>query len=274
MENPMRVLEPLDHIAWTTCERCGNTSSDGGRQCSRCGKTPTIMQRLANFPSLSNAEKGRSRGVLHRTRSRGAYPGLAETAHLSDRASKRRAARIAFACAVGAGALVIFALTQPYLAGIGFHSRTADTPVTETGPTIRSGTVVAASGNGVSPAKPSLSDGRQNANVATAPTPKSDVSAFYQALQGGDLVAARRHLPGMRASDENSSQPEQMRTELANREHTRDALLHHAWHCHAIGDWQCVADNATQALAIDASSWEAKHLVALAAKKVGKAEDE
>jgi hypothetical protein len=47
-----------------------------------------------------------------------------------------------------------------------------------------------------------------------------------------------------------------------------------------VSDWQCVADNATQEFAIDASNWEAKHLVcpgkqnilfARAAKETGKA---
>jgi hypothetical protein len=273
MENRMRVLDSVDHIAWTTCERCGNTYSGGGQQCSRCGETPTIMQRLASFSSPSNAKKISSRGVLRRTRSRGAYPGLAETALLSDRASKRRAARIAFACAVGAGALLAYALTKPHLAGIGFNRQSDQTHVPITGPLVQSGPVVT-QGNSVLPAQPSLLNGRQNASDENARPPQSDVSAFYRALQGGNLAVARRRLAVISVSSGDGSQLEQMRTELATREHTRDALLHHAWHCRALGDRQCVADNATQAFAIDASSWEAKHLVAWAAKEAGKAYDE
>ncbi|QIE28229.1 hypothetical protein SBC1_63330 (plasmid) [Caballeronia sp. SBC1] len=272
----MRVLESVDHIAWTTCERCGNTYSDGGRSCSRCGNTPTIMQRLANFSSSSNANKGSSRGVLRRTRSRGAYPGLAETALLSDRASKRRGARIAIACAIGAGALVAYAIAQPYLAGISYNRQTDATRLPATGPLVQSGPVLTqghGQGNSVLAARPSQ-DARQNANDETARTSPSDVSAFDRALQGGNLAVARRRLAGISASGGDSSQLEQMRTELASREHTRDALLHHAWHCRALGDWSCVADTATQASTIDASSWEAKHLVALAAKESAKANDE
>jgi hypothetical protein len=265
MENHMRMLESVDHIAWTTCERCGNTYSDGGQQCRRCGKTPTIAQRLANFSFPSNAKKGSSHGVLRRTRSRGAYPGLAETALLSDRASKRRAARIALACAIGAGALVAYAFTKPYLAGGGFNPRADETHLPATGPLVQSGAVVTQS-NSVLPAQSSLLNGRQNAGDETTRTPQSDVSAFYRALQGGNLAMARRRLAGISVSGGDSSQSEQMRTELANREHTRDALLHHAWHCRAIGDRQCAVDNATQALAIDASSWEAKHLAAQSSK--------
>jgi len=265
----MRLLESIDHTSWTTCEQCGNTYSGGAQQCSRCGNTPTIMQRLASFSELRNGTKESSRGGLRRTRSRGAYPGLAETALLSDRASKRRGSQIALACAIGAGALLTYALTKPYLAGIGFNSRTEEAHVVVTGPVIK-----AAQGNSVLPALPSSVNGHLNATDENAPTQKSDVGEFHRALQDGSLAAARRRLAGMSVSGNDSSQLEQMRTELTSREHTRDALLHHAWHCRAIGDWQCVADNATQALATDASSWEAKHLVALAAKELGKAADE
>jgi ribosomal protein L37E len=273
MENHMRLLGSVDHTAWITCERCGNTYSGGGQQCSRCGKTPTILQRLGNFSSPSTAKKVSVRGVLRRTRSRGAYPGLAETALLSDRASRRRAARIAFACALGAGALVAYALTKPYLAGIGHTPQTEETRFPAAGPQVQSGQVVT-QGNRVLPVQPSVLNGHQNANDETTRTPQSDVSAFYRALQAGNLSVARRRLAGISVNSEVSSQLEQMRTELTSREHTRDALLRHAWHCRALGDWQCVTDNATQAYAIDASSWEAKHLVGWAAKKTSKADNE
>jgi ribosomal protein L37E len=273
MENHMRLLGSVDHTAWITCERCGNTYSGGGQQCSRCGKTPTILQRLGNFSSPSTAKKVSARGVLRRTRSRGAYPGLAETALLSDRASRRRAARIAFACALGAGALIAYALTKPYFSGIGLTPQTEESRLPATGPLVQSGQVVT-QGNRVLPAQPSALNGHQNASGETTRTPQSDVSAFYRALQAGNLSVARRRLAGISVNSEGSSQLEQMRTELTSREHTRDALLHHAWHCRALGDWKCVTDNATQAYAIDASSWEAKHLVGWAAKKTSKADDE
>ena len=270
----MALLESLERTAWTTCERCGNTYSTGDQQCSRCGNTPTIMQRLANFSYLPNAKRGGARGVLRRTRSRGAYPGLAETALLADQASKRRTTRIALACAVGAGVLLAYALTQPYLAGMGFRPRADEISAPATGQTVQSGPVVSASGDSVSQAQSSPSNGGQNAIDKNGRTQQPDVSAFEHALQGGNLAAARRYLAGISASDVESAQLEQMRTELVGREHTRDALLHHAWHCRAIGDWQCVADNAAQAMTIDASSWEGKHLAARAAKEVGKASHE
>lgn len=271
----MRLLESVDHTAWITCERCGNTYSGGGQECSRCGKKPAIMQRQANLSSPSIAKKGDSRDVSRRTRSRGAYPGLTETALRSDKAGKRRAACIAFACAVGAGALAAYAVTKPYLAGTSFASQIDETHLPVTGPRVQSGPVVSlGQGNSVLPVQPSRLDGHQKAGDETARTPQSDVSAFYRALQDGNLSVARRSLAGISVKSGGSAQLGQMRTELASREHTRDTLLHHAWHCRAIGDWQCVADNATQAYAIDTSSWEAKHLVAGAAKETGKVDVE
>jgi ribosomal protein L37E len=209
MENHMRLLGSVDHTAWITCERCGNTYSGGGQQCSRCGKTPTILQRLGNFSSPSTAKKVSARGVLRRTRSRGAYPGLAETALLSDRASRRRAARIAFACALGAGALIAYALTKPYFAGIGLTPQTEESRLPATGPLVQSGQVVT-QGNRVLPAQPSALNGHQNASDETTRTSRSDVSAFYRALQAGNLSVARRRLAEISVNSEGSSQLEQM----------------------------------------------------------------
>jgi hypothetical protein len=269
MENHMRLLESIDHTVWTTCEQCGNTYAGGAQQCSRCGNTPTIMQRLANFSYSWNGLKAGPRGGLRRTRSRGTYPGLAETALLSDQLSKRRGVRIALACSMCAGALLTYALATPYLAGIGLSTRNNEAHVLVTGSVIEAG-----QGSSVLPAQPSSVNAQQNASGESTPTQSSDIGEFHRALQDGSLAGARRRLAGISVSGKDSGQLAQLRTELASREHTRDALLHHAWHCRAIGDWQCVADNATQALAIDASSWEAKHLVALAAKEVGKRADE
>ncbi|MFT4506179.1 hypothetical protein [Caballeronia sp. 15711] len=250
----MRLLDSFDHTAWIACERCGNTYSGGGQGCSRCGNTPTIMQRLGKLSSPPNSEKVSARGVLPRTRS-------------------RRAARIALACMLCAGALVAYTLTKPYLAGIGHTPQIGKMHSPATGSLVQSGQVVT-QGASVLPAKPSALNDQQNAGDETTRAQHPDVSAFYSALQAGNLSAARRGLARISVSSEGSSQLEKMRTELTSREHTRDALLHHAWHCRALGDWQCVADNATQAYAIDASSWEARHLVAMAAKETSKADKE
>ena len=268
----MRLLESIDHTAWATCQRCGNTYS-GGQRCSRCGQTPTLLQRLASFSNFSNGKKGGARAILRRTRSRGAYPGLAETALLFDQERKRRVTRIALACAVCAVAFATYFFAAPHLAGISLHPRVDDAHVLVTGPVIKSGPG-AVSGATVSPVQPSQLNSGQNADTKSvmnenARTQNPDVSEFYRSLQSRNLFVAHRRLAGMSGNGKDRSQLEQMHADLASREHMRDEYMQRARHCRDVDDWQCVSENAAQASAIDASSVQAKRLVAQAAKKMG-----
>ena len=270
----MRLLESIDHTAWATCQRCGNTYS-GGQRCSRCGQTPTLLQRLASFSNFSNGKKGSSRAILRRTRSRGAYPGLAETALLFDQERRRRMTRVALACAVCAAAVATYFFAAPHLAGIGWHSRVDDAHVLVAGPVIKNG--AEAPGTSVFPAPSSQSNRGRHADTDTksvmnenARTQNPDVSEFYRSLQSRNLFVAHRRLAAMSESGKDRSQWEQMHADLASREHMRDDYMQRARHCRDVDDWQCVAENATQASAIDASSVQAKRLVARAAKEVGK----
>jgi hypothetical protein len=272
MENHMRLLESIDHTAWATCQRCGNTYS-GGQRCSRCGQTPTLLQRLASFSNFSNGKKGGARAILRRTRSRGAYPGLAETALLFDQERKRRVTRIALACAVCAVAFATYFFAAPHLAGISLHPRVDDAHVLVTGPVIKSGPV-AVSGATVSPVQSSQLNSGQNADTKSvmnenARTQNPDVSEFYRSLQSRNLFVAHRRLAGMSGNGRDRSQLEQMHADLASREHMRDEYMQRARHCRDVDDWQCVSENAAQASAIDASSVQAKRLVAQAAKEMG-----
>src|ERR1700676_1276321 len=272
MENHMRLLESIDHTAWATCQRCGNTYS-GGQRCSRCGQTPTLLQRLASFSNFSNGKKGGARAILRRTRSRGAYPGLAETALLFDQERKRRVTRIALACAVCAVAFATYFFAAPHLAGISLHPRVDDAHVLVTGPVIKSGPV-AVSGATVSPVQSSQLNSGQNADTKSvmnenARTQNPDVSEFYRSLQSRNLFVAHRRLAGMSGNGRDRSQLEQMHADLASREHMRDEYMQRARHCRDVDDWQCVSENAARASAIDASSVQAKRLVAQAAKEMG-----
>lgn len=268
----MRLLESIDHTAWATCQRCGNTYS-GGQRCSRCGQTPTLLQRLASFSSFSNGRKGGARAILRRTRSRGAYPGLAETALLFDQERKRRVTRIALACTVCAVAFATCFFAAPHLAGISLHPRVDDAHVVVTGPVIKSGPV-AVSATSVSPVQSSQLNSGKNADTTSvmnenARTQNPDVSEFYRSLQSRNLFVAHRRLAGMSGNGKDRSQLEQMHADLASREHMRDEYMQRARHCRDVDDWQCVSQNATQASAIDASSVQAKLLVARAAKEMG-----
>ena len=80
---------------------------------------------------------------------------------------------------------------------------------------------------------------------------------------------AHRRLAGMWGNGRDRSQLEQMHADLASREHMRDEYMQRARHCRDVDDWQCVSENAAQASAIDASSVQAKRLVAQAAKEMG-----
>jgi len=268
----MRLLESIDHTAWATCQRCGNTYS-GGQRCSRCGQTPTLLQRLASFSSFSNGRKGGARAILRRTRSRGAYPGLAETALLFDQERKRRVTRIALACTVCAVAFATYFFAAPHLAGISLHPRVDDAHVVVTGPVIKSGPV-AVSATSVPPVQSSQLNSGKKADTTSvmnenARTQNPDVSEFYRSLQSRNLFVAHRRLAGMSGNGKDRSQLEQMHADLASREHMRDEYMQRARHCRDADDWQCVSENATQASAIDASSVQAKLLVARAAKEMG-----
>jgi hypothetical protein len=270
----MRLLESIDHTAWATCQRCGNTYS-GGQRCSRCGQTPTLLQRLASLSNFSNGMRGGSRAILRRTRSRGAYPGLAETALLFDQERRRRLTRIALACAIGAVAVATYFFAAPHLAGVGLHPRVDDAHLLVAGPVIKSGSA-AAPGTSVFPAQSSQSNSGRHADTDTksvmnenARTQNPDVSEFYRSLQNRNLFVAHRRLAGMSENGKDRSQLEQMHADLASREHMRDDYMQRARHCRDIDDWKCVSENATQASAIDASSVQAKRLVARAAKEIG-----
>ncbi|MDB5783448.1 MAG: hypothetical protein JWQ50_3363 [Caballeronia mineralivorans] len=268
----MRLLESIDHTAWATCQRCGNTYS-GGQRCSRCGQTPTLLQRLASFSNFSNGKKGGSRAILRRTRSRGAYPGLAETALLFDQERRRRMTRIALACAICAVAVATYFFAAPHLAGIGLHPRADDAHILVAGPVIKSGAATAPGTNVLPTPSSQLNSGR-NADTKSvtnenARTQNPDVSEFYRSLQSRNLFVAHRRLAGMSENGKGPGQLEQMHADLASREHMRDEYMQRARHCRDVDDWQCVSENATQASAIDASSVQAKRLVALAAKEMG-----
>jgi hypothetical protein len=116
------------------------------------------------------------------------------------------------------------------------------------------------------------SDGAQHADSKSqvqgnAQTLKADADDFYRALQRRNLAAAHRRLADMSENSAGSSQWEQMHADLASREHLRDVLMRRAWRCRAMGDWQCVSENARQASAIDTSSEQAKRLVSQAERE-------
>ncbi|MDN7184110.1 hypothetical protein M0D69_40090 [Caballeronia sp. SEWSISQ10-4 2] len=181
--------------------------------------------------------------------------------------------RIALACAIGAVAVATYFFAAPHLAGIGLHQQGDDAHLLVAGPVIKSGSV-AAPGTSAFPAQSSQSNSGGHADTKSVMnedvrTQNPDVSEFYRSLQNRNLFVAHRRLAGMSESGKDRSQWEQMHADLASREHMRDDYMQRARHCRDVDDWRCVSENATQASAIDASSVQAKHLVARAAKEMG-----
>jgi hypothetical protein len=261
----MRLLDTANNAAWTICDRCGNDYSAGTYRCARCGNAPGVLRRLGNLVRLASNLALAKRGVSRLKRSRGTYPGLEENALRLQQERKKRTTRIAAACAIVAGTMIIYVLVMPYFAGNNSTARESATQTLATGSVIRSEpasapSVVVSSTDNQSFAK---------ANIGSTQMQNVGASEFYRALQSGNLALAHRRLAGLLQSGAASGDIQQMHVDLAAREHLRDSLLHRAWHCRAIGDWPCVADNATQASTVDVSSGIAKRLVSQASKAVG-----
>lgn len=272
MENLTRLFASIDSTTWTTCERCGNDYPADSQQCGRCGNTSNPLGRLA---SLADFAYGK-RGVSRRKRSRGAYPGLAENALRFDQQRKKRATRMALICAIAAGALAIYVFVKPHLSGIESEPRELGAHTVATGAVIQS-KPASAPGTIALPIPQSPSGADKKSSVETTAqtqtqTQNAGDSDFYRALQSRNLTAAHRRLAELSRSNEAGSQLEQMRADLASREHLRDVLLRRAWLCRTAGDWQCVSENTTQASAVDMSSGAVKHLVSQVSKKNGSAE--
>ncbi|WP_438394744.1 hypothetical protein [Caballeronia sp. DA-9] len=245
----MRMLESIGHTAWTTCEECGNDFPAGTYRCGRCGHAPNFLRRVTSFASAALGGKSISRPK----RSRGAYPGLAEGALKFYRARRKRSTRIWWAGVLAAGAVGVWAFSGPRFSGMDLEPQAAAPNAFVTGVVMPAQPARAAASN------PPLTQPATNAADGR-------VGEFYRALENRNLTVAHRRLADMLERASAAGQLQQMQAELASREQQRDSLLHRAWHCRAVGDWQCVSDNAAQASAVDASSVSARRLVSQAAQ--------
>lgn len=100
---------------------------------------------------------------------------------------------------------------------------------------------------------------------------RSDVAASLASarayLDQNRLAAAHAVLARVLAVQPGNDAAQRMRAELTTREQDRDALLAYAHRCGRAGQWGCVRHDAARALAIDASSREAKWWLARAANE-------
>ncbi|MEI7290573.1 hypothetical protein WCQ02_00325 [Paraburkholderia tropica] len=100
---------------------------------------------------------------------------------------------------------------------------------------------------------------------------RSDVTANLASarayLDQNRLAAAHAALARALAAQPDNDAAQRMRTELTTREQDRDTLLAYAHRCGRAGQWGCVRHDAARALAIDASSREARWWLARAANE-------
>lgn len=261
----MRMLESIGHAAWTTCEECGNDFPAGTYRCGRCGHVPNFLSRASSFVDAAF----QTNTIKRPRRSKGAYPGLAESALKFYQARKKRAEPLIWIGLFAGAVLIVWALH-------GSHSSDMDLkPQAVTSHTFASGAIVRnqAASAGASRAStptptptPSAAPIQPPAAVSTIP----GAAEFYRALQSRNLFVAHRRLAAMPDNGDANGPMQQMRSQLEAQEHLRDGLLKRARQCRMIGDWQCVVENAGQASGVDASSVSARRLVSEAAQASSK----
>jgi len=96
------------------------------------------------------------------------------------------------------------------------------------------------------------------------PEVASNLASARLNLDKNNLWPARRALTSALAVEPGNPEAQQMQTDLVAREQQRDALIGQARQCEHERQWACVRQNAGQAVDVDASSREARHLLTLA----------
>ncbi|WP_321936531.1 hypothetical protein [Paraburkholderia sp. J8-2] len=91
-----------------------------------------------------------------------------------------------------------------------------------------------------------------------------DLASAHASLDRNNLWPARRALTSALAVEPGNRDAQQMQADLVAREHQRDALIGEARQCAQERQWACVRQDAGHAVNVDASSREAKRLLALA----------
>jgi hypothetical protein len=95
------------------------------------------------------------------------------------------------------------------------------------------------------------------------------LGAVHAKLQRGELPDAQALLAQAQANDRNNPEARQLLDEVRQREQLRDAALLGARACRDDALWQCVRHRASDALAVDATSTEARDLLEAAIRASG-----
>ncbi|CAG9214234.1 conserved hypothetical protein [Paraburkholderia tropica] len=113
----------------------------------------------------------------------------------------------------------------------------------------------------------------KNGGTATRADVARNLAVARTNLDKNRLWPARRAITSALAAQPGNAEAQQMKADLQAREQERDALLGYGRLCAREGKWSCAWQNAGHAVTIDASSQEAKRLLArsIAAQGVGTA---
>ncbi|MBB3002297.1 hypothetical protein FHX57_004664 [Paraburkholderia tropica] len=104
----------------------------------------------------------------------------------------------------------------------------------------------------------------QNGGTATRGDVARNLATARTSLDKNRLWPARRAIMSALAVQPGNADAQQMKADLLAREQERDALLGYGRLCAREGKWSCAWQNAGHAVTIDASSQEAKRLLARA----------
>ncbi|CAD6533524.1 hypothetical protein LMG27952_02765 [Paraburkholderia hiiakae] len=100
--------------------------------------------------------------------------------------------------------------------------------------------------------------------VSAHPEVARDLASARASLDKNTLWPARRSLMNALAVEPGNPDAQRMQADLVAREQQRDALIGQARQCAHARQWACVRQDAGHAVNVDASSREARHLLALA----------
>ncbi|RAR61142.1 hypothetical protein C7401_10878 [Paraburkholderia unamae] len=272
------------------CPYCGTRLNAQLVLCPECGAN--LVAAASRIAAASNAASGeRPGGIAQRLRTHlngrpgdfdGEYPSIDE-----ERVARRpRVPRLAWA---GAAVCIVA------LGGYAFANRAAWEP--RLGVQVVEGSVVGPHGKLASPsARPAAGHGtppmaalpRQGPPGQTASLQKArplelapgspgspgfantrpdvarELASARASLDKNNLWPARRSIMTALAAQPGNAEAQQMRADLVAREQQRDALIGRARECAHARQWACVRQDAGHAANVDASSREAKHLLALA----------
>lgn len=247
------------------CPQCGNSLESANAECSRCGykpprrstaRWPAAAENAAPRPSRVN--QWLSRLNWKRRGQTALYPGAGYDAGAQNRYQPKPFKRPRF---IWAGVAVIALLGMAIGTALLFDRDSPDTPAAQR---------LAESEQAAPAAIPALPVSSPTTPAATVGSidKAATVQAASAALTQGNLDTARTQIATLSRLHDNDPAAQRLSDRLSKQIQDRDAALVAARACQQSGDTACLLRSASDALANDSSSKEARAmlLTALSAK--------